>query len=105
MKNIIVILSIFLIAGCAGGKCIKVGGTYEGAEGNIEYCWDQASSEKEGTAVTVDKDGKKLFGFGEDDLKKLLEKLKGKEETAKAEEVLSLYQQLVRVARAAPTPR
>ena len=94
----------FLLADCSGGKCIKIGGNYSGAEGNIEYCWDQTASEKEGTAVATDPAGNKLFGFSEDDIKKLLEKLKGTEETVKTEAILSLYQQLLRIARALPAP-
>ena len=98
--KLIALLCMLLIASCSGGKCIKIGGNYGDATGNIEYCWDQTASEKEGTAVTTDPSGNKLFGIGEEDIKKLLEKLKGKEETAKAESVLSLYQQLLRIARA-----
>lgn len=96
----IALVCVLLLSACSGGKCIKIGGNYGDATGNIEYCWDQAASEKEGTAVTTDPEGNRLFGFSEDDIKKLLEKLKGTEETAKAEAVLSFYQQLLRIARA-----
>ena len=75
MKKIFFMLILgFLLAACAGGKCIKIGGNYGDATGEIEYCWDQATSEKEGTSVTTDSAGNKLFGFSEDDIKKLLEK-------------------------------
>ena len=36
---------ILFFSGCSTGKhCIKMGGNYEGVEGNLEYCFDSSGN-------------------------------------------------------------
>lgn len=45
MLRIILIVMVCIMFGCTSGKtCIKVGGSYEGVDGNIEYCYEPEQS-------------------------------------------------------------
>ncbi len=66
--GIVLVLSLIFV-GCSGKHCVKIGGDYEGIQGNIEYCFDAGQSTSEGRPILVNKDtGDKLFGFSEGDL-------------------------------------
>lgn len=85
-------LSLLLISvllfGCGSGKhCIKIGGNYQGAEGEIEYCFDVEKSEEVGRPVLRDAAGQKFFALTKADVKKLntlLETKKKKKGKAKS---------------------
>jgi len=64
-------LSLFSFVGCTGRHCIKIGGTYEGIDGNLEYCWDEAKSADAGVPV-LSGDSGTLFGFLDKDINDLL---------------------------------
>jgi hypothetical protein len=56
----IAFLSSFLLVGglgCAGKNCIKVGGTYQGIDGSVEYCYDSGASKEAGKTVLQGTDG------------------------------------------------
>lgn len=73
--SIIIVLSllIFVLCSCAGQHCIKIGGNYEGVEGNLEYCFDFKSSEKIDMPVLEGIGGQKLLAVKIEELEKLLE--------------------------------
>jgi hypothetical protein len=58
MRNIyiILILSVLLLA-CSGKHCIKIGGNYEGIQGDLEYCFDQHASAVIQAPILADQDG------------------------------------------------
>lgn len=56
-----VAISLIAISGCSGRQCLKVGGSYDGISGNIEYCFDQDASTKEGVPAFSDIGGNKLY--------------------------------------------
>ena len=75
--KLIIIFCIALFGGCSGHHCIKIGGIYEGAEAEIEYCWNLEKSKAAG--VPVLEGGKKgdLYAIPEKDIlgiNKMLEK-------------------------------
>jgi len=50
---VIVLVAFVVFSGCAGSQCIKIGGSYDGIDGNLEYCWGQKASEDAKTPVLV----------------------------------------------------
>ena len=85
MKNdrgmiIFVIIAMFFfvsIFGCQG-SCIKIAGGYKDYGGEVEYCFDKEQSKTVQSPVLTDSDGKTFFGITEDEIKKIVEKLKDK---------------------------
>lgn len=65
---ILLVLCMFAI-GCAGKNCIKIGGEYEGIDGNLEYCWNKKTSEKAERPVLQNKEGEKAVLLTTEDLK------------------------------------
>jgi hypothetical protein len=67
----ILILSICII-GCTGQHCIKVGGSYQGVDGNFEYCWNSEKSNELQKPVLTGSDGKNIIGITEEDAAKII---------------------------------
>lgn len=44
--SIVVIVMCLFLFGCSGKHCIKVGGSYEGIQGDLEYCFDYVKSQE-----------------------------------------------------------
>jgi hypothetical protein len=73
--SIIVTVLVLSFIGCAG-QCIKVGGSYQGIQGEVEYCFSQEKSEKNGLP-TMEAEGLDKILLDESILDKLLSKLEG----------------------------
>lgn len=84
MKTLILLICMMIaisISGCNSGGCIKVGGSYKDAGGEIEYCFDAKKSKTAGAPAFEENSGeesKTLFGFTEEEINSLLDKLKDK---------------------------
>lgn len=74
---ILCISILFFIEGCKGlaGSCIKVGGAYKNYNGNIEYCFSPAKSEKAQLPILEDKEGKEHAILSREDIEKILKKI------------------------------
>ena len=74
-KIIIVLAALIFLVGCAGIEKIKVGGGYEGIEGNVEFTFDKDQSKafKVPAFEKLLPDGAKqiIYGFTEDQVKKI----------------------------------
>lgn len=69
-----------MLAGCAGHSCIKVGGSYQGAGGEMEYCWNAEKTNASG-APAFDKSGgekETIFGFSLEEVDGIIGRLKEK---------------------------
>ena len=75
MRFFTIVITCALICGCGSGSCISFGGSYKDASGNVQYCFDKPASNAAGRPVLAGTDGKKNIILGEDDLKKIVEKL------------------------------
>jgi len=79
---LILVVFVMVFAGCNGGHCIKVGGTYQGVSGDVEYCFDTGKSEGLGVPVFDELmdtgETTELFSFTEDQINEILEKVKEK---------------------------
>jgi hypothetical protein len=78
---------MFILLGCNGQHCIKIGGNYDGIEGNIEYCFDQKESKEAGRPILISETGRKLLAITESDaakINKLTEKNMTKSSVLKA---------------------
>jgi len=105
MKTIATILfsiAILMCVGCAG-DCIKMGGTFEGISGELEYCVDKGKSKTEGTPVLTAPSGEKLFSVGETFLDQILSILDTEEPGAKsvnaADASVSAYKKLMMILK------
>lgn len=67
------ILALFV--GCNGQHCIKVGGNYEGVNGELEYCFDAGKTQEIGSPVVSSSQGKEYVGITENEAKKIVEAL------------------------------
>lgn len=76
MRYFTIFLLVLALAGC-GKHCIAVDGSYQGIDGKIEYCFDSQTSLQEGLPVFYGEEGQ-LFGLTEDQVKAIVEKIKGK---------------------------
>lgn len=60
-KNIILItITIFVMPvfqGCSGKHCVKIGGEYQGINGDLEYCFDNEKSKEVGVPVAKSESG------------------------------------------------
>ena len=68
------VFSVFLVilVGCGTGRhCIKIGGDWEGAKGEFEYCYEAKASSEAGRPVLENSAGEKLVGLFEKDLLKI----------------------------------
>ncbi len=54
---IICIITAIVFTACSGQNCLSIGGSYEGAEGNLQYCWNEASSKEAGVPVLESANG------------------------------------------------
>jgi len=73
MKNsMIILICVLILAGCSGKQCIKVGGSYDGIDGNVEYCWDGTASDKAGVPVLKDSKGSESLILSKDSLADML---------------------------------
>lgn len=68
---LMVFLCILFLLGCEGMNCIKVGGAYDGIEGNIEYCFDKKESQEAGRPILISETGQKLLSISESDAAKI----------------------------------
>ena len=67
---------VIVFAGCESGGCIKVGGSYQGVAGDVEYCFNgKGTGAPAFTETTEDGTEKEFFGFTEDQLNGILEKI------------------------------
>ena len=74
MRIYVLLVLITLLFGCAESKrCIKVEGSYLGADGMFEYCWDSRSTEKFGNMTFERSDGKKVITIDEEQARKINE--------------------------------
>lgn len=72
MKFVIaLLLCMFMLLGCAGQHCIKIGGNYDGIDGTIEYCYDAKESQKIGRPILKSETGQRLLSLSCNDAKKL----------------------------------
>lgn len=69
----VLFLSI-VASGCAGKHCIKVGGTYEGNSGELEYCYEKEVSKSVGLPILSNESGQSVI-LSEKQIGKLLEKV------------------------------
>lgn len=93
MKYLLVsVLALSILSGCNAKHCIKIGGTYDGINGNLEYCYDQQS--KEARPVLEAQNGSKLIVLTEQDAQKIVSKI---EPQAKNEKSLSQQTAFVRL--------
>lgn len=83
MKNFIIIAIIAILCGCSGMNCIKVGGSYEGAQGNLEYCWDSAKSEAASAPVLVSPSGESATIITESQAEKIIESTQNTQDNPK----------------------
>jgi len=92
MVSILVYLFLCLVLqGCKslGKQCFKFSGEYKGVEGGFEYCIEPTKSKIYKIPTLRGKDGKEHYIFSEDQIKRIVEKLKNKAK-AKAK-ALSTY--------------
>ena len=75
MKAILVFfLALIVFCGCGcstGERCIKVSGSYMGADGEFEYCWKKGDSEKLGNLTFERSDGKKVITIDEEQARRI----------------------------------
>ncbi len=72
---------LFVAGGCNVPGCLNVGGTYQGAGGEVEYCWNAEKSKSAGAPAFDEKTGEKkktLLGISEDEIKEIIDKFKEK---------------------------
>lgn len=77
MKHFVIILIVATMAGC-GQHCVKVGGEYQGVDGEIEYCFSLDKSKEAGLPAFEGDNGKSIFGFDLDQINGIIDKLKEK---------------------------
>lgn len=63
MKLIMILMISLCFVGCAGGgqHCIKIGGTYENVQGDIEYCYNAPQSKQSGVPTLDSEKGKAML--------------------------------------------
>lgn len=74
IKISVVLVSFFLLLvtfGCNGKHCIKLGGEYQGAKGDLEYCYDKQETKDVGVPVLKDKEGKANYILDDKQVKAL----------------------------------
>lgn len=71
-----IIVGMLLLAGCGGSHCIKVGGTYQGVAGNVEYCFSEEKSASN-KLPTLESGGTTQVIVDEGALDKLISKVEG----------------------------
>lgn len=97
MRYLLILLILPLLAsgGCSKlGGCLTFSGEYKGAGGSVTYCPDNATATKYKVPVfeATDENGEsveKFFGFSPDEIKKIWDEIRGKEEKPKAGEEMS----------------
>lgn len=76
-----VIFSTLLFTGCQNGGCIKIGGSYQDYDGNIEYCFDKEKSQSAGEVVLAktNESGEKeeIYGMTGDEISSIVDELLG----------------------------
>lgn len=77
ISYIVLIVLCMALYGCNNG-CIRVGGEYAGATGEVEYCFDSKQASEAGVPVFTDDSGESFFGFDGETVNKLIDKLKDK---------------------------
>jgi len=91
-----ILILILFATGCSGRQCLKVGGSYDGISGNIEYCYDSKASSQVGVPALVDSQGKTSYLLGEQEIEKLVagdknnEKIEGKRKKTVKEILIEL---------------
>lgn len=72
MIKILLCLICITFCACAGKHCVAIGGTYDGVQGTMEYCFDaKATDSNDGVATLIGPDGKQNYLINEDEAKKL----------------------------------
>jgi hypothetical protein len=82
MKKILALVVFVLFAeGCSSPGCIKIGGSYGGVDGSVEYCFSQEKSSDAGIPAFEEKkpsgDKETLWGIGESLIDKIIGKIGG----------------------------
>lgn len=82
MKNSLILIFLFILffSGCNGNHCIKVGGNYEGVQGDFEYCWGSSDEMKNFQAPIVNSKSEKFIGISEKEASIILAKIEIKPE-------------------------
>ena len=84
MKSLVYCFFIpMIVIGCAG-NCIKVGGSYQGIEGEITYCFNAEKTASVEMPVMDSSEGEELIGLSLNEIDKLLTDIE-KAEYKKAE--------------------
>ena len=86
-KNIVILVLsvlcfvfVFLLAGCAGQHCIKIGGNYEGVQGDIEYCFDAKATEELKAPVIKGSDNVDFIGISKKEASEIIKENEAVEE-------------------------
>ena len=64
----VLIVVMFVLSGCSGYQCLKIGGGYMGAEAEIEYCWNIEKSKAAGVPVLSNSEKGDLYAMPEKDI-------------------------------------
>lgn len=79
MKILVTLCILGLVfGGCSGMHCIKVGGTYGGVTGDLEYCYNAGKSSEVGTPVFENKEGSELIAVPKKELEEVADQLENK---------------------------
>lgn len=71
----IILVCVLILAGCTTGKtCVSVGGSYDGAAGNVEYCYEPVASKEIGFPYFKSSDGNGGVMLTESQANKILSK-------------------------------
>lgn len=77
------ILVLLLVTGCAG-DCIKIGGSYDGFTGAIEYCFSTQQSQIETRPVLTSSSGGEAVVLSRDDIEGIRDAMVSGEVTEKS---------------------
>lgn len=80
MKMSLILIFAILLFGCGSQHCIKVGGSYEGIQGELEYCFGSSDEMKSLAAPIITSQSEKFIGISEKEASIILEKIEPKQE-------------------------
>jgi len=78
VKLVLFVIMMLLVACSNVEQCISLSGDYKGINGQIDYCWNKAASEKAGTVILDGSDGAQLIGIDEEQLKEVNDAIESK---------------------------
>lgn len=106
MQKLVIFLLIFLVCGCSGKHCIKLGGSipgdYAGGENipiDTEYCWDFGESKAAGVDVLKSDSGERLYAITNADVDKINALIEGKQDAIAAKAVSETETPLAKIKR------